>query len=262
MRTKSGHQQIASAFVEARKAGVILHSYPGNIPETMEEGYAIQDLAIALDGRPVGGWKVGRVPPQQVAKFDAERLVGPIFSDEIVDAADGVVPVMRVFGQGFAAAEAEILLRVASVPDGEISMDTIKSHIDDVRVGMEIASSPFPGINGFGAAVTVSDFGNNKGIVLGPTVPEWPSADLLSMPVSLQIEGKTVGEDQMSNMLDGPFGSVVFLLKELQRRGIEAAPGTWVSAGAITGVHEVADGQMVKARFGDSFEVALKVEAI
>lgn len=261
MRTNSGHQHIAAVFVEARKASTIVHSYPGEIPQTMEEGYAIQDLAIALDGRRIGGWKVGRIPGEQVAKYNAKRLAGPIFVDEIVDALDGHVPVMPIFGKGFAAAEAEILLRIASVPDGEISLDTIADHIDDVRVGVEIASSPFPGINEFGAAVTVSDFGNNKGIVLGPAVPDWRHADLLSMPVSLQINGSTVGADRMSNMLDGPFGSVVFLLKELKRRGIEAAPGTWVSAGAITGVHEVTGGQTVKACFGEELEVVVKVRA-
>ncbi|MEO9599379.1 2-keto-4-pentenoate hydratase [Parasphingorhabdus sp.] len=262
MQENLGHQSIAKAFVEARKAASILHSYPGDIPQSMDDGYAIQDIAIALDGRQIGGWKVGRVPPNHVEKFAAERLSGPIFVDEIAYESDGDGPEMPIFDDGFAAAEAEVLLRLGSVPDGEFNIDTIGQYIDDVRVGIEIASSPFTGINGYGPAVTVSDFGNNKGIVLGASIPGWRDADLLAMPVSLDIDGETVGSNNMGEMLDGPFGSVVFLLELLKKRNIVITPGIWVSAGAITGVHDVASGQTVKAKFGDDLEAACKLVAI
>jgi 2-keto-4-pentenoate hydratase len=262
MQVNSGHQSIAKAFVEARKASAAFHAYPGEIPQSMDDGYAIQDIAIALDGRRIGGWKVGRVPENQVAKFNAERLAGPIFADEIVDASNGEVPVMPIFGDGFAAAEAEVLLRLGSVPDGEFSIETVRQYIDDVRVGIEIASSPFSGINGSGPAVTVSDFGNNKGIVLGSSIPEWRDRDLLAMQVSLQIDGEIVGANNMGNMLDGPFGSVVFLLETLKKRNMAITTGIWISAGAITGVHEVESGHTVNAYFGDSLEARCKVAAI
>lgn len=262
MHANSGHQSIAKAFVEARKASAAFHAYPGEIPQSMDDGYAIQDIAIALDGRQIGGWKVGRVPEGQVIKFGAERLAGPIFADEIVDASNGDVPVMPIFGDGFAAAEAEVLLRIGSVPDGELSVETVGQYIDAVRVGIEIASSPFSGINGSGPAVTVSDFGNNKGIVLGPSIPEWRDTDLLAMPVSLQIDGETVGSSNMGQMLDGPFGSAVFLFEMLKKRKIAITTGLWISAGAITGVHEVESGQTVKASFGDSLEARCQVAAI
>lgn len=262
MHANSGHQSIAKAFVEARRASVALPSYPGEIPQSMDDGYAIQDIAIALDGRQIGGWKVGRVPENQAVEFGAERLAGPIFADEIVDTSDGDVPIMPIFGDGFAAAEAEVLLRLGSVPDGEFSIETIGQYIDDVRVGIEIASSPYSGINGSGPAVTVSDFGNNKGIVLGPSIPEWRDTDLLSLQVSLQIDGEIVGSNNMGKMLDGPFGSAVFLLEMLQKRKIAITTGIWISAGAITGVHEVESGQTVKAAFGDSLEARCKVAAI
>ncbi|NRD89189.1 2-keto-4-pentenoate hydratase [Sphingopyxis sp. BSNA05] len=262
MQENLGHQSIAEAFVDARKTASAFHSYPGEIPQSMDEGYAIQDIAIALDGRQIGGWKVGRVPPDRVEKFAAERLSGPIFVDEITDAANGDIPEMPIYGDGFAAAEAEVLLRLGSVPQEECDIDTVTRYIDDVRVGIEIASSPFSQINGYGPAVTVSDFGNNKGIVLGPSIAEWRDADLLTMPVSLQIDGETVGSNNMADMLDGPFGSVVFLLNLLRKRNIAITPGIWVSAGAITGVHDVESGQTVKAGFGDNLEASCKLVAI
>ena len=46
-------------------------------------------------------------------------------------------------------------------------------------------------------------------------------------------------------MLDGPFGAACFLFNHLARRGIAVPPGTWISSGAVTGVHRVAIGDHV-----------------
>ena len=40
---------IARAFVEARRSGRALPTYPGTPPATLEAAYAIQDAAIALE---------------------------------------------------------------------------------------------------------------------------------------------------------------------------------------------------------------------
>ena len=58
------------------------------------------------------------------------------------------------------------------------------------------------------------------------------------MPVEMAIDGEIVGAATMETMLDGPFGSALFLIRILRARGIAIPPGTWVSAGAITGIHE------------------------
>jgi 2-keto-4-pentenoate hydratase len=62
-------------------------------------------------------------------------------------------------------------------------------------------------------------------------------------------------------MLDGAVGAVRFLLELLARRGIAVPAGTWVSTGAVSGVHEVRPGQRVTARFGDTLAVTCTIEA-
>ena len=124
---------------------------------------------------------------------------------------------MPVFRDGFAAAEAEFMLRLAS-PDGRAlpaNNEEAMDWIDDIRIGIEIASSPYSDINRDGPCVTISDHGNNAGLILGQRVERDLWNDLNSIDVALGINGETVGEASVATMLDGPFGAARFLLAGL-----------------------------------------------
>jgi 2-keto-4-pentenoate hydratase len=255
-------ERIAHAFVTARRAARGLVRYPGTLPATLAEGYAIQDAAIALQGEAIGGWKVGRIPAPLVDSFGINRLAGPIFASGIAAARPGLA--MPVFADGFAAAEAEFLLRIGTAPDPgkrDYDVDQATALIDAVHVGIEIASSPYPGINTDGPTVTVSDFGNNHGLVVGAAVPDWRSGDFLHWPVQLLIDGVVAGEARAEEMLDGPFGAAAFLFNLASERGLVLEVGQWISSGAVTGVHEVRAGQGTTARFGDRLALSCTIDA-
>ncbi len=257
MSATSEQQTIARAFLAARESRTPLADYPGAIPLTMGDAYSIQSAAIALDGRAVGGWKVGRIAPDLVAHYASDRIAGPIFADEIAE--NGAA--MPVYVGGFAAAEAEVLLRFGAIGDREYDLDTVRSCIAEVRTGIEIASSPFGGINRYGPAVTASDYGNNNGLVLGPPIDDWRERDLIRMPVEMFVDGALVGAATMEGMLDGPFGSALFLIRTLRARGLAIEPDTWVSAGAITGIHEVRPGQRAEALFDKRIRVGCSIKS-
>ncbi len=251
---------IARAFVHARRAGTGLTEYPGALPQSLDDAYRIQEHAIGLFDAPILGWKVGRIPDPLVGTYGNNRLAGPIFAGSVVDTAPGDVPEMPVFGDGFAAAEAEYLLRIGHLPesfDRAWTNDEVAGFVDEVRVGIEVASSPFVGINTHGPAVTISDFGNNNGLVVGAQVPR--NEDFHSWPVALTIDDAVAGEGLARNMLDGPFGAVRFLFELAATRRLPLAPGQWISTGAVTGVHEVRPGALVEARFGDTMWVQCRI---
>ena len=163
--------RIAHGFVAARRDATALREFPGTIPAAIAEAYAVQDAAIALTDRAIAGWKVGRINPPLGG---ADRLAGPIFADQTF-VAGATRRAMTVYEGGFAAAEAEFLLRIAAMPDAakrHYTLAEATALIDMVCVGIEIASSPFGGINDHGATVTISDFGNNNGLVIGPEIAE------------------------------------------------------------------------------------------
>lgn len=259
MPNSSSLASIAETFVHARQRALLIADYPGTVPADMAAAYAVQDEAIGLFGRAIGGWKVGRIPAPLDAQYGANRLVGPIFAHQIVE-ADGATPDMAIL-PGFAAAEAELMIQVAATPPADMTIAQAADYVREVRFGLEMASSPFTGINDGGPAVTASDFGNNHGLVLGPVIADWAERDVMNAPVRLTIDGVVQGENSLSNMLDGPFGAFVFLNALLHARGRPLQAGDWISSGAITGVHRIAAGQIAEASFDGGFGVAMRAVA-
>jgi 2-keto-4-pentenoate hydratase len=133
--------------------------------------------------------------------------------------------------------------------------------IDAVHAGIEIASSPYPGINADGPAVTASDFGNNNGLVIGAAIADWRDA-VLDWPLELSIDGVVAGRGRGRDMLDGPVGAAAFLFNLMARRGIALGAGQWISSGAVTGVHPVRPGQLVEARFAEQLAVRCTIVAV
>ena len=259
MPDSHANHSIAHAFVAARQSASVLADYPGIVPPDMAGAYAVQDAAITAFGHAVGGWKVGRINPPLDTHYGANRLAGPIFAHQIVEAA-GKVPDMPIL-PGFAAAEAELMLCVAQTPPLDMVLEQATDFVSEVRFGLEMASSPFVGINDGGPAVTASDFGNNHGLVLGPVITDWRERDLMNAPVRLTIDGMEQGVNSLSNMLDGPFGALVFINALLHQRGRPLQAGDWISSGAITGVHRIAAGQVAEATFDGGFTVAMRAVA-
>ena len=256
-------RKVATAFVSARRQGRDLAEYPGERPVDLAEAYRIQDTAISLDGRPIVGWKVGRINPPDQARLGTNRLAGPIFADTVVRAAPGDAPQMPVFAGGFAAVEAEFLLHLApgwgaTLPQNDADA---RALIDEVRLGIEVASSPYSRINADGPPVTASDYGNNGGLVIGPALAGWQELDLCAIPVKTEIDGQRVGEATAAAMLDGPYGAVRFIIAHLVQRQLGVGEGLWVSTGAVTGVHQIAPGQAATAQFGGYGGTACRIVA-
>jgi 2-keto-4-pentenoate hydratase len=256
-------RKIAQAFVEARQGGQSLSEYPGPLPENLDQAYAVQDSALTLFGDQVAGWKVGRINPPWLDKLGVSRLAGPIFECNIAMIEGNAPSLGNIFDGGFGAVEAEYIFRVgqdAKQGQSFFTANEAADLIDAVFCGFEIASSPFAGINTSGPLVTISDFGNNNGLLVGPEIPDWRSKDLDSWHVETMIDGAVIGTGMASAFPGGLLESVRFLLENLVQRGIEITPGILISTGAVTGVHEVKAGQHVEACFGDQIRIACDIE--
>lgn len=254
----------ARAFVEARRSAASLPDYPGPAPVDLDQAYAIQDAAIALwldqqssDGGSgaagPAGWKAGLIAPERRTAGGDVRLIGPIWADAVRPA--GVDPeLMPVYADGFAAVEAEFVIRVdTAVEPANWTADDAAALAHTIFAGVEIASSPLPTINDLGPAVTASDFGNNAGLLVGAEIPA--DTDLTAMPVSTEIDGRPIGNATGAAIPGGVFTSLAQTLTILGRRGRSVPAGTFFATGAITGVHPAAAGQSAVIRFGDLREL-------
>jgi 2-keto-4-pentenoate hydratase len=243
--------RTAEHFLEARRTARGLTDYPGPMPATLADGYAIQAEALARASDAISGWKVGRILPPLSDQYGCDRLSGPIFAPTVADADAGATGFM--FADGFGAVEAEFLFRLGVAPrpgQTRFSLEEAAAVVDAVHIGIEIASSPFTGINSMGPAVTISDFGNNNGLLIGPKVEDWANGAYAEQTVITRSDGAVAGEGWASAFANGAIGSVAFLLENLVARGIAVQPGWWISTGAVSGVHAVRPGQTVEADFG------------
>jgi len=250
--------------VSARRKAAGLPDYPGILPASMAEGYEIQDYSISLWPDTVAGWKIGLVPPAFREAVGAERLVGPVFSGLVHDHADGQVHDMPVFADGFAAVEAEFIIKLGrDVPVGTaITPELAREVAASLHVGVEIASSPFPGINDLGPICVITDFGNNYGLILGPEIDGWRDRPLTDLPAKVEIDGETVGETTAASLPGGPLGALEFILRLMQERGIALPAGTLVSTGAVTGVHQAEVGSKSRVSFGQDGAFDLVLSAL
>lgn len=262
MNANNGAGTIAGHFLAARRAATGLIDYPGPQPETLDAAYLIQAEAMAQVTEPVAGWKVGRILAPLDARYGCDRLAGPIFAPTVA-LVDGVATGF-VFADGFGAVEAEFLFRIGNAPSPDqhqFTLEEAAAHVDAVHIGIEIASSPFQGINGHGPAVTVSDFGNNNGLLIGPAIADWRDGSYAGQKVITRIDGIEIGAGTAAAFNQGAIGSVRFLLENLAQRGIAVEAGWWISTGAVTGVHPVRPGQQVETDFGPLGTLHCRIEA-
>lgn len=187
---------------------------------------------------------MARIAPDIAAAWGVERIAGPVFDLWDADGDEAPVPIIE---GGYAAAEAELQVQICAIP--ECGDPERKNAVGAFAVGIEAAGSPYVEINAHGPTVTVSDFGNNAGLILGPRIEVWSDWAVVSL-----LNGMTVGQ----GVAAAPFDAVAFLFGVAARYALPVSPGQWISTGAITGAHPVQTGDYFQASFGDEASVACR----
>lgn len=233
---------IVERFVGARLRGEALREYPGTVPATLAEAYQCQELAISRWPDRIAGWKVARVPQAFKAQYAEERLIGPAFASNIHIAAHGEVSDCPVFEGGFAAVEAELVIRVGSDPPQRVewTLDEVADYVGSIHIGVEVASSPLATLNDLGPGAVISDFGNNWGVIVGPEIEAWRSIEEIAAKTF--IDGELVGHG-VAFTRQGALGALAFTIAKCAERGRQLRAGDVISTGMITGVHDIRIGQ-------------------
>lgn len=255
---------VAERFVRARQQGSSLPDFPGPVPADLTTGYKVQDHAIGLWPDAVAGWKVGRIPPEHEERLAMHRLCGPVFAKSVWTNTPGEVTEFPVFVGGFAAVEAEFVVRVArDAPADKLAWTTEEAAemIGAMHIGMEPASSPLATINILGPTVVVSDFGNNAGLIVGPEIADWRTRALEDLVCETLIEGEVLGRGGAFTLPGGPIESLRFLLENTARRGRPLKAGMLICTGAAAGIHDVVAGQDAAVRFGAYGEILCRAVA-
>lgn len=246
-------------LVAARRQGRALTGFPGATPTTMAEAYRIQDLAIAQWPDTLAGWKIGFIAPDRREAGDPDRLVGPIWRDRLYRADEQESPVeMAIFPAGFAAVEAELVVRLLQDPPAvdQWTAERAAGLEQELLFGIEVASSPIPDINSLGPTVVAADFGNNHGLVLGGVLEQPFGAT--APRLSCLVDGELIGEGTAEQLPGGLHHALATALGVLAERGQPVRAGMLFATGAITGIHPIGLGQHCRVEVDGGASVELR----
>lgn len=249
--------EVARRFVDARRAAVALPGFPGPVPADMAAGYAIQEAAIGLWPDGIAGWKVGRIPSELQAELRADRVLGPVFAANVWRAGEAPTPAQVIAG-GFAAVEAEYIYRMgedATPGRTDWTPEAALALVEEELVGVEFAGSPLATINVLGPRVVAADFGNNAGLILGRSIPDWRERTDDWPPCAAYVEDRLVGRGAPSSIPGGPAASLAFLMNAVAARGRPLKRGQLVTTGAASGIHDIEVDQSARIVFDGLDEI-------
>ena len=250
--------KAARILVGARLAARALSAFPGPLPAGMAEAYQAQEAAIGLWPDDIAGWKVGRIPAELQAALGADRVMGPVFARNVWTADAAAPTPLPAIAGGFAAVEAEYVLRLAAdAPAGKTDWTPAAALdlVDDMLAGVEFAGSPLAGINVLGPRAVAADFGNNAGLILGRALPGWRERPQAIPACEAWVDGKLAGRGTPDSIPGGPAASLAFLLNACAARGRPLTRGQLVTTGAASGIHDIVAGQAARITFGDLEEI-------
>jgi 2-keto-4-pentenoate hydratase len=238
---------IASRLVQARMLRRQLDAYPGPIPTSLADAYAIQEAAIAQWPDNIAGWKLGRIGLEVQAEHGGrKKLAGPVFTKAVLHQPG----LFASIPGGLCAIEGELIIQLGTdLPVGVLpDRQALQLAISKAFAGIEMALSPYTGMNDHGPAATASDFCVNGALILGSAM-ELQTALAGDFECEVLIEGVSQGRRDFRLALGDPVSILKELVEILFERGRGLKAGDLVSTGAITGVHAMPAGQSGSARF-------------
>ncbi len=250
-------KEAASAICAARRDNKMLDGLGELTPQTMEQGYALQDAFMHAWDEPIAGWKVGATAPkvQEIYGVD-EPFYGPFYAPTTF--ASPANPNSRDFGH--LCIESEFAFRFGSAlpaRDEDYSREEILDAIVAVLPAFEIVSPRFDTLLQDRVALAAADCGMNGGFVLGEDYADWRDLDLAAHPVTFMVDGEVKGEGTGAKVLGHPFNVLDWLVNALSGRGLDLNAGEVVSTGTCTGFVYIEPGQKAVADYGVLGEITL-----
>lgn len=242
--------EIAECFVRARLSGAALPAYPGSLPADLATAYACQEAAIQRWPDVVAGWKVARIGPAWQSRYPEERLVGPVFRNNVHTATPDRWVACPAFAGGLAAVEAEIGICVgADAPAGKTDWtgNAAIELVADMHIGVEMAGSPLATLNDLGPGAVIADFGNNWGVIIGAPIPGWRTRSF-ELAAQTHIDEECVGRGSIAIPRE-PLNAFAFALNKAAQLGRPLRAGAYISTGMITGVHDIRIGAQARVSF-------------
>jgi len=223
-----------------------------SLPQTAEEGYQLQEAAIAASAQNVCGYKIGATSAeiQQLLGLP-EAFYGPIFSDYCKD-SPAEIPVYEAHGP---KVEPEFMIALGADLKADAGKPVTEGDVLEcmewIAPAFEFVSTRFADVKSQRGYCAIADFGSNHDIVIGERCTDWKKLKLDSLPVSLSINQEEVASGHSGMSVAGsPVAIVAWLanLPAMQQTGLKK--GEIICCGTCTEVKLINPGDPIVADYG------------
>lgn len=246
-------RELAASLAAARRKGELIPN-PTAWPETVEEAYHLQDLAVAAYREEGCGWKVGATNDAALANFKLkDPFLGPLLKLHCYDTGATLPANASTRGT-----ECEIAFRLnKNLPakDGGHDRAAVEAAIGGVHPAIEVAGTRLDGPGPGTGLGPIGDFGGNVAFASGAAIEDWQDLALAEEEVQCLKNGDEVATGRGDIVLGNPVNSIVWLTKQ----GIALKSGDIISTGTLTGLTPVTSGDTIEARFKNLGSVTLTI---
>lgn len=259
--TTSRADEAAQLLIAARKQNRLIELPASLKPQSLEEGYTIQDRIIKNIGIPQKGWKVAITSDALMRKAGvSEPVSAPLFERWVYSAPHTVVDgVPTLYGFEF-----EFAFQMAKdLPLGEqpYTREEIQAAVGSMHLAIEpVGTRYLQGPMSSGVPQFAADHGGNFGFVYGPVIPNWQDIDLTKVEVTGYFDNHEIGKEVGANVMGNPLTSLTWLANHLPKRGHSLKAGEWVTTGAVVGPIPAKPPVKVRVVFGNLGSIQLDFE--
>lgn len=252
MTIDSMAQLTASELAERR-----LHGRTGPLladtakPTQFQEAFALQQAVsqtyCQLSHSQIQGWKCA-------LPVGEKQILGPLFSDACVDAAE-ICPIWPS-SQGLARVEPELVFTLAqdlpsrSAPYTHAEID---AAIGSTRLALELIQSRYDNPKDATYFEALADGLVNQGLYLGPAVSVANGSELsqFTLTITLDDSNNTVLEKAAEHPNIDPRAGLYWLVNFLSSQGLTLSAGQHVITGSYAGVLDLPLDTHTEIRFGE-----------
>ena len=226
-------------------------------PQSLADGYAIQDAMVGVAGQPVSGWKIAATSKAGQEHIGVtEPLAGRLFKNFILP--DGAqLPAAPLH---MAVMEAEFAFRMARdlPPRGAAyGQAEVCDAVAALHLAIEVPDARFERFAEIGPAQIVADDAFAAWFLLGAQVPDWQRLDLPTQPVRAFKNGALFREGVGADALGDPRIALTWIANHLAQRGIGLKAGDIITTGTCITPANIGPGDQMVAEFVDLGRVAV-----
>ncbi len=236
----------ADLIVTAYETGAAFTTASGEAPATLDEAYAVQNAVVQRlwisRGETIRGWKTGG------PSAEATPVAAPIPASRILASP------AELIGENFhfIAVEVELAytlrhdLPPRDAPYGEVE---VSAAVASMNVAIEVCDSRMREWRTADALWKLADMQLNAALVVGSPESDWQRIISQRQVAILEIDGRICAEKAGSHPYGNPVRLLPWLANHCALRCGGLRGGDVVTTGAWTGMHLVAPGAEVLARF-------------